>query len=66
VPPVAVHDFLETLLEAEASGCVTRLAKVWLRTSSLPTGQALMEFGSGFKCKTVTPIEATKKYSRKC
>lgn len=47
--PVAAHEFLETLLAAEASGRESRRVKTALKLSSLPTGQTLANFDFAFQ-----------------
>ncbi len=47
--PVAAHEFLEALFEAEVSGRGTRRVRTALRLSNLPTGQTLANFDFAFQ-----------------
>ena len=47
--PIAAHEFLDVLLEAELNGRETRRIKTTLRLSSLPTGQTLANFDYAFQ-----------------
>jgi len=47
--PIAAHEFLEQLLEAELGGRETRRVRTALKLSSLPTGQTLANFDYAFQ-----------------
>jgi DNA replication protein DnaC len=47
--PIAAHEFLEILLNAELSGRESRRIRTALRLSSLPTGQTLANFDYAFQ-----------------